>query len=424
MHRIRKPLVAVGAATTLAIGLAAGSLALSSSAQAASYLGVTLTASGSGASATWDSAGDPVLTVGTPSSTTYAKAQINSVPTAAPTSEPSFDTNAYSAGSPRWVIQFADGDSLFGYPANSGLEGNNWEVVPAASGACAALTDKPQDDTYTHALAFIQNAGCGGNVTAAYIIADGDQAAGTSDTITNISYDDETLAPGADVVTVANPGAQTSTVGTAIATLQIAATSSKGDAIAYYSATGLPAGLSISSTTGAITGTPTTAGSSTVTVTAVDNGSTKGTVSFTWTVNATGSGSGSATPYTGNLRLVKMGYCLDDQYNSSTPGAVVQIWRCNGLSNQVWQVNSNGTIEHNGLCLDAKHSGITAGTKVQLWTCTGAANQRWDTSGWRIHYDNPAASNEVLDDTAFGGSGTQQEIYTDNGGVNQVWGTN
>jgi hypothetical protein len=286
------------------------------------------------------------------------------------------------------------------------------------------LTDTPQDDTYTHALAFIQNAGCGGNVTAAFIIADGDQAAGVSDTITNISYDGETLAPGADVVTVTNPGAQTSTAGTAISTLQIVASSSKGDAVGDYSATGLPAGLAISSTTGAITGTPTTAGSYSVTVTAVDNGSTKGTVSFTWTVNASsGSGGTGTTTYSGNLRLVKMGYCLDDRNNSSTAGAIVQIWHCNGLSNQVWQVMSNGTIEHNGLCLDAKHVGTTNGTKVQLWTCTGANNQRWDTSGWRIHYDNPAASNEVLDDTAFGGSGTQQEIYTDNGGANQVWGT-
>jgi Ricin-type beta-trefoil lectin domain/Putative Ig domain len=423
MHRISKPLAAVGAATALTLGLAAGTLALSVPANAATNLGVTLSASGSGASATWDSAGDPVLTVGTPSSTTFAKAQINSVPTAAPASAPSFDTNAYGAGSPRWVIQFANGDSLFGFPANAGLEANSWLVVPAASGLCEGMTHA-QDDTYLNALAFIQNAGCGGNVTAAYIVADGDQAAGTSDTITNISYDGETLAPGADVVTVTSPGAQTSTVGTAIATLQIVATSSKGDAIGDYSATGLPAGLAISSTTGAITGTPTTAGSYTVVVTAIDNGGTKGTVSFAWTVNASGSGGTGTTTYSGNLRLVKMGYCLDDRSNSSTPGAVVQIWRCNGLSNQVWQVMSNGTIEHNSLCLDAKHVGTTNGTKVQLWTCTGANNQRWDTSGWRIHYNNPAASNEVLDDTGFGGSGTQQEIYTNNGGANQVWGTN
>jgi hypothetical protein len=29
----------------------------------------------------------------------------------------------------------------------------------------------------------------------------------------------------------------------------------------------------------------------------------------------------------------------------------------------------------------------------------------------------------VVDDKAFGGSGTQQELWVNNGGRNQVWGT-
>ncbi|NUR24669.1 MAG: M4 family metallopeptidase, partial [Catenulispora sp.] len=61
---------------------------------------------------------------------------------------------------------------------------------------------------------------------------------------------------GSETVTVTNPGNQTSTAGTAISTLQISASDSQGKALTY-SATGLPAGLSISSS-GAITGTPTT----------------------------------------------------------------------------------------------------------------------------------------------------------------------
>lgn len=131
----------------------------------------------------------------------------------------------------------------------------------------------------------------------------------------------------------------------------------------------------------------------------------------------------AAATYSGTIRLTKLGLCLDDRNNSSTPGAVVQVWRCNGLPNQRWQVVSNGTIQHGGLCLDARGNGTRPGTKVQLWTCTGGANQRWDTRGYRVHYDNSAASSQVLDDTAFGGNGTQQEIYTSNGGANQVWST-
>jgi hypothetical protein len=158
-------------------------------------------------------------------------------------------------------------------------------------------------------------------------------------------------------------------------------------------------------------------------VTATDSAGVQGSASFTWTVNAAASTTPSGTTYTGNIRLVKMNYCLDDQFNSSSSGAIVQIWRCNGLQNQVWQVNSNGTIEHNGLCLDALNSGTTDGTKLDLATCTGGDNQLWSTSSWRIHYENPNSSNMVVDDKAFGGSGTQQELWVNNGGRNQVWGT-
>ncbi|GAB2695040.1 hypothetical protein [Kitasatospora kifunensis] len=92
-----------------------------------------------------------------------------------------------------------------------------------------------------------------------------------------------------ETVTVANPGSQTGTVGTAVS-LRVSASDSAGKALTY-SATGLPAGLSISSA-GLITGTPTTAGTSNATVTA-SSGSASGSVSFSWTV-ATGGGGGCA----------------------------------------------------------------------------------------------------------------------------------
>jgi hypothetical protein len=53
-----------------------------------------------------------------------------------------------------------------------------------------------------------------------------------------------------------------------------------------WSATGLPAGLTINPTTGAITGTPTAVGSGPVTVTATDSGTLSASTTFTWTVTA------------------------------------------------------------------------------------------------------------------------------------------
>jgi hypothetical protein len=96
---------------------------------------------------------------------------------------------------------------------------------------------------------------------------------------------------GSNTVTVTNPGSQTGTVGTA-ASLQVAASDSASGQTLTYSATGLPAGLSIASGTGLISGTPTTAGNSSVTVTATDTTGATGSASFTWDISSSGGGGG------------------------------------------------------------------------------------------------------------------------------------
>src|ERR1035441_9422950 len=99
---------------------------------------------------------------------------------------------------------------------------------------------------------------------------------------------------GGNTVTVTSPGSQTGTVGTAASVQIHAADSAAGQALTY-SATGLPAGLSISSSTGLISGTPTTAGTSPVTVTARDTTGASGSASFTWTVSSSGGGGAACT---------------------------------------------------------------------------------------------------------------------------------
>lgn len=97
-----------------------------------------------------------------------------------------------------------------------------------------------------------------------------------------------TLAPilcnGGSPVSVTRPADQTLTIGIASA-LQMIATDALGESLSF-SASGLPAGLSISRSSGLISGTPTTAGSSNVTVTATDADGATGVAPFNLTVAA------------------------------------------------------------------------------------------------------------------------------------------
>jgi endo-1,4-beta-xylanase len=94
-----------------------------------------------------------------------------------------------------------------------------------------------------------------------------------------------------NTVSVTSPGNQSGTVGTA-ASVQVHATDSGGAALTY-SASGLPAGLSINSSTGLISGTPTTAGTSSVTVTAKDSTGATGSATFSWAIASSGGGGGT-----------------------------------------------------------------------------------------------------------------------------------
>jgi hypothetical protein len=94
---------------------------------------------------------------------------------------------------------------------------------------------------------------------------------------------------GGNTVTVTSPGNQTGTVGTA-ASVQVHASDSASGQTLTYSATGLPAGLSIAPGTGLISGTPTTAGTSSVTVTATDGTGASGSAMFSWAISGGGGG--------------------------------------------------------------------------------------------------------------------------------------
>ncbi|MFD6431810.1 putative Ig domain-containing protein [Streptomyces venezuelae] len=101
-----------------------------------------------------------------------------------------------------------------------------------------------------------------------------------------------TSTPQPGEVTVAAVSAQTGVTGTAV---ELRNSAEGGTAPYTWSASGLPAGLSISSSTGTVTGTPTATGTSQVTVTATDAAGKKGSTSFSWKVTAPGTGAPQLT---------------------------------------------------------------------------------------------------------------------------------
>ena len=169
-----------------------------------------------------------------------------------------------------------------------------------------------------------------------------------------------------NTVTVTSPGNQSGAVGTAVS-LQIKATDSATGTTLTYGATGLPSGLSISSSTGLVSGTPTAAATASVTVTATDNTGAKGSASFTWTI-----GSGSPPPssschvsyapnqwqggFTANVTIGNTGSSAINGWNLTFtfPGdqKITSAW--SGVENQtgenvtITNESYNGTIPANG----------------------------------------------------------------------------
>jgi Putative Ig domain len=171
----------------------------------------------------------------------------------------------------------------------------------ALAGAPAAGS-YPSSYLYQHASSlFDVTSGANGSCTTAYLCHgatgyDGPTGLGTPDGVAAFSSGGG--GGGGNTVTVTSPGSQSGTVGTAVS-LAVKATDSAAGQTLTYSATGLPAGLSINAGTGLISGTPTTAATSSVQVTAKDTTGASGSATFSWII-APAAGGCAATQLLGN----------------------------------------------------------------------------------------------------------------------------
>ena len=152
---------------------------------------------------------------------------------------------------------------------------------------------------------------------------------------------------GGNTVTVTNPGNQTGTVGTA-ASLQVHASDSASGQTLTYSATGLPAGLSINSSNGLISGTPTTAGTSNVTVKATDTTGASGSAAFSWTIGSSGGGGGKSCTTTATSSI--SADCFSASQGTITVNAAAGDSNPSGVDgNEAAQLGNGDYLEYTGI---------------------------------------------------------------------------
>src|SRR6202035_5595330 len=77
-------------------------------------------------------------------------------------------------------------------------------------------------------------------------------------------------------------------------------------------------------------------------------------------------------------QLMVLGKCLDVNGAGTANGTTVDLYDCNGTGAQVWVHQSNGAYlnPNSGKCLDDTGWG-GSGTQSQIWACSGNSKQSW-----------------------------------------------
>jgi len=213
-----------------------------------------------------------------------------------------------------------------------------------------------------------------------------------------------------------NPGIQRNSAGSAVSVQINSLNATAGQALSF-TASGLPAGLSISAT-GRITGTiKASSGAYNVVVRATGPSAGAGSVSFVWEVTGGVSvpSPGNQTTVTGSPVSLQLsatdsapGYVPYFTATGLPPGLVIsgtgQItgWpygtgtyhvtvtatdalNVSGSAAFTWTVTTAPdqgpagpvVLQNGGSCVDDPGGHTASGTRVQIWSCWGGANQRW-----------------------------------------------
>lgn len=227
----------------------------------------------------------------------------------------------------------------------------------------------------------------------------------------------------AGMVPLLNPGNQPQAAGSSVDMKVASADPVAGQALTY-SASGLPGGLSLDSSTGQITGWISQPGTHQATVTATDAQGDTGSVNFTWTAGT------APIQASGAVHLDLAGKCLSDVAGATAAGTQASIYTCNGSNSQHWYYRQDETLRFGGKCLSVASS-AAGGTKPALQVCHTFAGQRWrlvyprgvnaSAGATPIGFRNVGSGKCLSDPGSNKTNGTRVIIASCGGGPNQAW---
>jgi hypothetical protein len=121
------------------------------------------------------------------------------------------------------------------------------------------------------------------------------------------------------------------------------------------------------------------------------------------------------------------GYCLDVDGASSTEGANLDAWTCNGGSNQEWTMSTEGSGYYmtsllDGQVADDSGNSKTSGGQIIQWDANGGTNQQWTfTSNGSGYYTIKNVDSGLCLEPASTTDGALMEEITCSSSTSQLW---